>query len=409
MPELDFFAMTMAVSVNLMAVAFAMPWFMGQQVSASARRSQQFLLLQGLSWVMLLSSILIQSPIWSTVLALFSFVIAVISLVRLSRALLGWLGPRSKALQQLLNISCVLGALGYMALAQSPTGRNAWFFGSYGISLFLVGSLALRPHTEVGRLWRYMLFGVSLCMSLILLLRSFLTLNPGWLLQYTVEDDSLSLLWTTVPPIGSVVLLLAILLAWHDEAQRTKREQHQQDPLTGLPHRHALTQQAQTMLQRAQRSHQPFSIVLLEMDQLQQINRLRGNQVGNDALQLLSLVLQKQMRGDEVAARWRAESFCLLVHTDAAGIRALCTRLKSAIQLGMQHELHLHLSFSAGCVHVPEVWSELEFDDLVDEATRALNQARKAGPGGLKIISLQAPFHEQEPPAIPAQADAAHT
>ena len=60
-------------------------------------------------------------------------------------------------------------------------------------------------------------------------------------------------------------------------------------------------------------------------------------------------------------------------------------------------------------MHVPEVWSELEFDDLVDEATRALNQARKAGPSGLKIISLQAPFHEQEPSAVPAQADAAHT
>ena len=409
MPELDIFAMTMAVSVNLMALALAIPWFMEKKVSAATKRTQQFLLLQGLAWVLLLGSVLTEPPIWGAVLALLSFIASLISLRRLSRALASWLGPRPKLLQYLLATCSVLGPLGCLALFQFPVAQSAWLFASFGLCLFFVASMALRPQMAVGKLWRHLLFGVGLSMGLILLLRGFLLINPELLKQYVSNDESLQFLFSRAPQLGSMALLLAILLAWHDEAQRNKREQRRHDPLTGLPLRYALMQQAQTMLRRSQRSRQPFSIVLLEMDQLQQISRLRGNQVSNDALQLLSLVLQKQMRGDEVAARWRAESFCLLVHTDAAGIRALCTRLKSAIQLGMQHELHLHLSFSAGCVHVPEVWSELEFDDLVDEATRALNQARKAGPGGLKIISLQAPFHEQEPPAVPAQADADHT
>lgn len=204
-------------------------------------------------------------------------------------------------------------------------------------------------------------------------------------------------------PICSTLLLLAILLAWRDESQRQNLEQKQEDDLTGLPHRHALARQAQGMLRRSQRGHLPLSIVLLDMDQFQRVNRRHGYDVGNEALQLLSLALQKQMRGDEVAARWHGESFCLLVHADAAGVQSLFTRLKSAIQLGLMHELQLNLDFSAGCVHVPEVWDGLSFDDLTHEALQALRQAKKSGQGGLKIITLQAPDHEASP-APQAQA-----
>ena len=403
MPELDFFSMTMAVAINLMAVAFALPWFMGKKISASARRGQQFLLLQGLAWVLILGASRTQSAFWSSALSLAATSVAMTALWRLGRALSGWLGPRSSALRHMLAAGCILTPLGFLGRIQSPTDRAAWFSACYGICAMLVGVKALWPGRPASKLWRYLVFGVGFVLGWVLLLRSYITLHPEWLQRFGTEEATINHALTMATPICSTLLLLAILLAWRDESQRQNLEQKQEDDLTGLPHRHTLARQAQGMLRRSQRGHLPLSIVLLDMDQFQRVNRRHGYDVGNEALQLLSLALQKQMRGDEVAARWHGESFCLLVHADAAGVQSLFTRLKSAIQLGLMHELQLNLDFSAGCVHVPEVWDGLSFDDLTHEALQALRQAKKSGQGGLKIITLQAPDHEASP-APQAQA-----
>ena len=46
----------------------------------------------------------------------------------------------------------------------------------------------------------------------------------------------------------------------------------------------------------------------------------------------------KQMRGDELAARWQGESFCLLIHTDPLGVRSALSRTAggSGLQRGLR-------------------------------------------------------------------------
>lgn len=383
--------MTMAVAINLMTVAFALPWFMGQKISIGARRGQQFLMLQGLTWILILGSSRIQDPIGSSVLALVASAMAMIALWRLSRALRAWLGPRPAALRNLLAICCALGPLGFAIMQQSTPDRTHWFSASYGAGLILVGCMALRPAKAVAVLWRYILFGMCFIMGLLMLTRSYITI--AWLQRFA-EESHINTVLTIAAPAFSTLTLLVILMAWRDETQRRDLEQNPDDPLTGLPHRYALMHQAQDMLQRSQRNKIPLSMLLLDIDQFKYVNQRRGYGVGNEALQLLSMALQKQIRGDEMAARWRGESFCLLVHADATGLQSLITRLKSAVQLGLQHELQLSLDFSIGCVHIPEVWDELTFENLVNEAIRALQKAKKTGLGGLKVITLQVPVQQ---------------
>lgn len=178
MPELDFFSMTMAVAINLMAVAFALPWFMGKKISASARRGQQFLLLQGLAWVLILGASRTQSAFWSSALSLAATSVAMTALWRLGRALSGWLGPRSSALRHMLAAGCILTPLGFLVLIQSPTDRAAWFSACYGICAMLVGVKALWPGRPASKLWRYLVFGVGFVLGWVLLLRSYITLHP---------------------------------------------------------------------------------------------------------------------------------------------------------------------------------------------------------------------------------------
>jgi len=403
MLQLDFFSMTIVVAVNLMTIAFALPWFMGQKISPAARHAQQFLLLQGLAWLLILATAHLESELWDTLLPLGAAVSAMAALWQLGKALRGWLGPRSRLLVR-AQIACgILGPLGFVVLLQSVPSRLAWFSACYGICAALVACMALYPARPVNKSWRYILFGVGSAMGLIMLLRSYLTLQTPWLQSFT-EDSYTNLDFAMLAPFSSTLLLVAILIALNDETRRRGMKQHQQDSLTGLLHRHALTRQAQIMLRRAKRKQLALAMVMLNMDHFQRVNDRHGHTVGDEALQLLSRTLQKQMRGEEIAGRWSGETFCLLLHADAAGVRSLYTRLRSAMQLGAQYELQLDLDFSAGCALATEAWDGLSLDELVEQASRALQSAKERGRGRLEIHTLAPPepaHSEAEPASVP--------
>lgn len=396
MPQLDFFSMTMAVSINLMTVAFALPWFMEKKISSAARHAQQFLLLQGFAWLLVLTAMRFQEFSVNAAFVCAAGISSMSALWQLSKALNGWLGPRKPALTKAMQALALIGIIGMMVLIQSKPHRLAWYSVLYGLTVQTMTWMALYPSKPVQKTWRYLLFAIGQCITIMMLARSYITLQTPWLQTFT-ENSAANMPLSILAPLLSTLIMLAIFMAWRDETRKRDLEQNKEDHLTGLPHRHTLTRQAQGMLRRSQRGNLPLSMVLLDMDQFKYVNRRHGFGVGNEALQLLSMVLQKQMRGDELAARWHGESFCLLVHADEQGVQSLFTRLKSAVQLGLEHELQLSLDFSAGCAHVPEVWDELTFEDMADEATRALQQAKKDGQSGLKIVTLQAPAKENAP------------
>ena len=404
MLQLDFFSMTIVVAVNLMTVAFALPWLMGRKISTPTRHARQFLLLQGLAWLLVLTAT--RFPVFA-VNALFACtggISSMSALWQLRKAIQGWLGPRNLLLTRVMAALCLIGIIGMLVLIQSKPYRLAWYSVFYGLAIEAMTWLVLFPRQPAQKAWRYMLFAVGQCMAIMMLVRSYITLQTPWL-QTFAENSAANAPLSLLAPVLSTLIMLSILMAWRDETERSSLDHNQEDQLTGLPHRHTLMRQAQGMLRRSQRGNLPLSMVLLDMDQFKYINSQRGYGVGNEALQLLSMVLQKQMRADELAARWHGETFCLLVHADEQGLQSLFTRLKSAVQLGLQHELQLSLDFSAGCVHVPEVWDELTFEELASEATRALHKAKKSGHGGLKIVTLLAP-RQLSAPASPAAATA---
>ncbi|MEG0142412.1 MAG: GGDEF domain-containing protein, partial [Comamonas sp.] len=145
---------------------------------------------------------------------------------------------------------------------------------------------------------------------------------------------------------------------------------------------------------RSLRENLPLAVILIDMDHFSRVNKRHGYQTGDEALQLMSRTLQKQMRGDELVARWQGESFCLLLHADQIGARALLTRIKSAIQMGAQYELQVDLDFSAGCALAPSAWKGLKLDELTKQADIALQQAKKLGRGRTEFITLTPPSQD---------------
>ena len=71
MHDVDQFSMALMVAVNLMTIAFALPWFMGQsqKMSRPALNAQQFLLLQGLSWLLIFGAGQVDTFGWNALLS----------------------------------------------------------------------------------------------------------------------------------------------------------------------------------------------------------------------------------------------------------------------------------------------------------------------------------------------------
>lgn len=398
MPDVDQFSVTLMAAVNLMTVAFALPWFMGQRMSRPARNAQQFLLLHGLTWLIVLATSYSTFSTWNALLSVCSTSAAMGALWQLHKAVKGWVGPRHKALTTIFALLCLLTWAGVAALALYQPYRQAWFSFGYSLTLVALAAMVLFPRvtpTSHAKAWRYLFFFSTLCIAVKLVARGLYTFEVPWLYSFAQESNP-HLFVTWAIPFFSSLTFVSILMACRNE--ELSFEKPEEDMLTGLPLRQNLKNLARAMLHRAHREKLPLALIFIDMDNFSRINKRRGYSTGDDALQLISRSLKKQMRGDELVARWQGESFCLIVHADLSGASALLTRIKSTMKMGAQYELQLDLDFSAGCAIAPIAWKELRLSEMSQKAEIALEQAKKWGGGHMEFVTLTAPPEPANPP-----------
>ncbi|QXZ09238.1 GGDEF domain-containing protein [Comamonas sp. Y33R10-2] len=398
MPDVDQFSVTLMAAVNLMTVAFALPWFMGKKMSRPARNAQQFLLLHGLAWLLILVNFYSTLLTWNALLAVCSTSAAISALWQLHKAIKGWVGPRHKVLTSIFTMLCLLTWAGVAALALYQPYRLAWFSISYSLTLFALVAMVFFPRntsTQCSKAWRYLFVFSTLCIAATLIARGIFTLEAPWIYTFA-QEPSPHLFLTWAIPFFSSLTFVSILMACRDE--ELSGEKPQEDMLTGLPLRQNLKNLARSMLHRAHREKLPLALIFIDMDNFSRVNKRHGYSTGDDALQLISRSLKKQMRGDELVARWQGESFCLIVHADLPGANALLTRIKSTMKMGAQYELQLDLDFSAGCAIAPIVWKDLHLGEMSQKAEIALEQAKKLGSGHTQFVTLNAPQEPATPP-----------
>ncbi|MFP4480875.1 MAG: transporter substrate-binding domain-containing protein [Desulfohalobiaceae bacterium] len=167
-----------------------------------------------------------------------------------------------------------------------------------------------------------------------------------WLsIRYEQGFDT-ALLWKIS---AGVALLLAVILYWNRKLTRLNKElswAHEDlaqksaelerlsetDRLTGLYNRMKLEDVLEHELERISRTHLPLSVVMLDMDEFKIINDSYGHHAGDEVLQDLACLLQKQIRSIDTVGRWGGEEFLLICPTtDLAGARTLAEKLKEAI------------------------------------------------------------------------------
>ena len=142
-------------------------------------------------------------------------------------------------------------------------------------------------------------------------------------------------------PLGLLLLTLGIY-HWHREqlaisAQMEKRERLFRehllfDKLTPLNTADYLRRQLQQSLTEARAAQQPLSLVILDLDDFSQINRLHGHAEGDRVLQALTQLLLLNLRHRDLLCRLAGDRFVVLLpNTGAREAQLLAEELRLAV------------------------------------------------------------------------------
>jgi diguanylate cyclase (GGDEF)-like protein len=110
--------------------------------------------------------------------------------------------------------------------------------------------------------------------------------------------------------------------------QRTEeiKELSMRDSLTGVPNRKAFDEKIHDEFERAKRSHQPLSVLIIDIDHFKKVNDSYGHLVGDECLQKMGeVLLHAKKRSIDFVARYGGEEFIFILPS---------TNLEGAVDFG---------------------------------------------------------------------------
>jgi diguanylate cyclase (GGDEF)-like protein len=148
------------------------------------------------------------------------------------------------------------------------------------------------------------------------------------------------------------------------------------DQLTGLCNRSNFDQRLESTIARATRHGHGFSLLIIDIDHLKNVNDYYGLATGDDVLRRFGEVLRERLRQNDVAARWGGEEFVVLADgTNLDNARTLAEQIRESVASTMFSPVP-RITVSIG---IADFVPGESGDDLLRRAEKALYGAKRNG------------------------------
>jgi diguanylate cyclase (GGDEF)-like protein len=175
--------------------------------------------------------------------------------------------------------------------------------------------------------------------------------------------------------------------------QEKLRNQSIRDPLTGLFNRRYLEESLELECSRAERSKDPISVVMLDVDHFKRFNDTFGHDAGDIVLKHVSEILRRSIRQGDVACRFGGEEFVVVLPgTGAAEALEVAERVRQSVQklAVVYRNQSLGRSTVSLGVAVYPVAGETPAE-LIEAADQALYRAKNAGRDRVELSGTSEP------------------
>ncbi len=211
------------------------------------------------------------------------------------------------------------------------------------------------------------------------------------------QSEALGILYLTQPadsPLKEAKQRLAVAMAEHIamalsnlRLHETLRSQSIRDPVTGLFNRRFMEESLELELRRAARNRRPLGMIMLQIDNLQALSQSFGAEAEKAVLLELGSLLQTIIRKEDIACRFAAEKFTILLPQGSVEVSSQrAENLREMIRnLGVRYRGHPlgRVTVSAGIAGFPDHGRTGEA--IIKAVEGALQSARDQG--GDRIIT----------------------
>lgn len=164
-------------------------------------------------------------------------------------------------------------------------------------------------------------------------------------------------------------------------AERVLSELAATDALTGLPNRRILDERLRLEWDRAQRSTEPMTLLMIDVDHFKAFNDRHGHHGGDEALRTVAQVIGSNIRRPaDLAARYGGEEFAVVLpHTDAKGAWVIAEHIRSSVEhlprvAGSERPITVSIGMSTW-----DKRSRISLEALLLSADQALYEAKHTG------------------------------
>ena len=163
------------------------------------------------------------------------------------------------------------------------------------------------------------------------------------------------------------------------------------DSLTGLKNRRYFDQRLYEEIAHSRRYRLPLSLLLIDVDHFKVVNDTYGHQIGDEVLKNLSKVILEMVRDSDIVARYGGEEIAIITpNTEKAEAILLAERLRNIVQKSTlasidatQEVVQITISIGVSTLNLVV----MDKDALVEEADKALYEAKKLGRNRVQISS----------------------